>query len=191
MNLPERGPDEARIGIAVRVPEPWATTLQEARARFGDPLADAIPPHVTLLPPTVLDASLLPVAHAHLEDVAGGFAPFRVHLRGSGTFRPVSPVVFVQLAEGIAECERLERAVRAGVLAQDLRFNYHPHVTVAHEVDDDALDRALAEMAGFEASFDVDRIWLYEHGDDGVWRPERDVLLTGDGVPDVRGHAAP
>ncbi|GMA22373.1 hypothetical protein GCM10025864_01320 [Luteimicrobium album] len=52
-----------------------------------------------------------------------------------------------------------------------LRFNYHPHVTVAHEVADDLLDAAFDGMADYEAAFDVDEVHLFEHGDDGVWRP--------------------
>jgi hypothetical protein len=43
-------------------------------------------------------------------------APFEVHLRGSATFRPVSPVVFVPLVRGISECERVEAQVRSGPL---------------------------------------------------------------------------
>ena len=102
---------------------------------------------------------------------------FRIHLRGSGTFRPVSPVVFINVVEGIGECEQLELAARSGVLAQDVRFHYHPHVTVAHEVPDEALDRAFVEMRDFEATFDVEALWLYEHGDDGVWRPQQQFPL--------------
>lgn len=183
MNLPERGPEQVRIGIAIEVPEPYAAQLQEARARFGDPLARLIPPHVTLLGPTVLDPAELGDARDHLESVAAQAAPFRVHLRGSATFRPVSPVVFIQVVEGIAECEHLESAIRSGPLAQELRFNYHPHVTVAHEVPDAALDAAFDEMASYEASFDVTSISLYEHGDDGVWRPEQLFGLSADAGP--------
>ncbi|WP_341351068.1 hypothetical protein [Nocardioides convexus] len=32
-----------------------------------------------------------------------------MHLRGTATFRPVSPVVFVSLAEGISQCEQARR----------------------------------------------------------------------------------
>jgi 2'-5' RNA ligase len=177
VNLPERGPGQVRVGVAIEVPEPFATELQSARARFGDPLASAIPPHITLLGPTVLDPEVLDEAHAHLLRVAATAAPFRLHLRGSATFRPVSPVVFVQVVEGIPECERLEQAVRSGPLEQELRFNYHPHVTVAHEVADADLDRAFDEMASYEAQFEVQGFHLYEHGDDGVWRPRRPYLL--------------
>jgi 2'-5' RNA ligase len=179
VNLPERGPSQVRIGIAIEVPEPFATELQDARARFGDPLARAIPPHITVVGPTVVDESVLSAVGEHLAKVVGDVPGFRVHLRGTGTFRPVSPVVFVAVAEGIAECEILEQAVRTGVLDQELRFSYHPHVTVAHEVPDGALDRAFDELAGYEAVFEVDAVWQYEHGDDGVWRPQRRFPLAG------------
>ncbi len=36
----------------------------------------------------------------HLAAIAGRSASYRIHLRGSGTFRPVSPVVFVNLVAG-------------------------------------------------------------------------------------------
>jgi len=182
VRLPERGDDQVRIGVALTVPEPYGSALQEARASFGDPLAPFIPPHITLLGPTVVDERDLDALGVHLAEVASRFRPFALHLRGTGSFRPVSPVVFVQVVEGISICEDLERAVRSGLLEQDLRFNYHPHVTVAHEVDEDALERAFDGLAEFEASFVVGGFQSYRHGDDGVWRPVRTYPFTGRGT---------
>lgn len=180
MNIPERKPGQIRIGVAVEVPEPYGQQLQEARASFGDALADAIPPHITLLGPTVIDEQMVPAVSEHLEAIAAKHSAFRMHLRGTATFRPVSPVVFIQVVQGIVECESLESHVRTDILEQQLRFNYHPHVTVAHDLDDDALDRAFAEMATFEAIFNVADIVLYTHGDDAVWRPTRRFPLAGE-----------
>jgi 2'-5' RNA ligase len=70
-------------------------------------------------------------------------------------------------------CDMLQRAVRTGPLRRDLTFPFHPHVTVAHHLDDDALDRAAKELAEFSAGFTVDAFVLYEHGLDGIWRPRR------------------
>src|SRR5699024_10574312 len=81
VRLPERGAGQTRIGVAVRVPEPFATVLAEARRRSGDPFADVIPPHVTLLGPTVVDVARLDEVHAHLADVAAHAAPFDMILR--------------------------------------------------------------------------------------------------------------
>src|SRR5690606_21371766 len=105
--LPERHGSQRRIGVAIQVPEPFSTQLQEARVRSGDPLARAIPPHITLLGPTVVEPDELGTVVDHLAKVAGRHEPFPVLLRGTGTFRPVSPVVFVQVAAGISECEQL------------------------------------------------------------------------------------
>jgi len=100
-------------------------------------------------------------------------------LRGTGTFRPTSPVVFVQVSGGIADCELLEKEVRQGPLDRPLDFYYHPHVTVAHHVPEPNLDQAFTELSDFECAFEVDEFHLYEHGEDGVWRPVRSFTLGG------------
>jgi 2'-5' RNA ligase len=160
------------IGVAISIPAPFGERLRTARASFGDPLASSVPTHVTLLPPTVVRADQAGAVDEHLRKVADDADAFEIHLRGTATFRPVSPVVFVPLVQGIGECEALERSVRSGPLARELQFYYHPHVTVAHHLSDAALDRASAELADFECRFAVDGFHLYEHGADEVWRTQ-------------------
>jgi 2'-5' RNA ligase len=160
------------IGVAIALPEPWAGVLQQYRASFGDPAADAIPTHLTLVPPTQVSAPQSELA-AHLCGVASRHAPFWLRLRGTATFRPISPVVFVAVSEGISSCEMLAEAVRHGALEQEPAYPYHPHVTVAHHLDEAALDDAYETLRDFEASFEVTEFQLYIHGDDGVWRPVR------------------
>ena len=92
--------------------------------------------------------------------------------RGTGSFRPVSPVVFVVVAEGIGACERLESHVRSGVLWRPVHFAYHPHVTIAHDLPDSVLEGALGELADWSADFEVDRFSLYEHVA-GAWVAQR------------------
>jgi 2'-5' RNA ligase len=170
--------ERVRIGVAVAVPEPWGAELEGWRASFGDPQADAIPAHITLLPPTTVAADRLDDVEAHLAAAASAGRPFDVHLRGTGTFRPVSPVVFVALASGISGCESLERLVRRGMLGRDVDFPYHPHVTVAHDLPDDVLDDAYAALASFSARFPVREFVLYVHGE-GVWTQRRVFPLGG------------
>ncbi|MBM6402878.1 2'-5' RNA ligase family protein [Phycicoccus sp. CSK15P-2] len=156
-------------GVAVTVPQPWGDELQEARERFGDPMASAIPPHVTLLPPTEIAPEDLDDFFFHLEDVCSGFEPFPMVLSGTGTFRPISPVVFVQVSRGLAHCEVLEHAIRSGPVMRPLDFPYHPHVTIAHHLEDAALDRAFDDLADFRCDFTVESVEFYAH-DEGVWR---------------------
>jgi 2'-5' RNA ligase len=112
---------------------------------------------------------------------AAGASAFTMHLRGTATFRPVSPVVHIQVVRGVSNCEQLERRLRTGLLAQDLTFPYHPHVTVAQGVPDADLDRAFADLAAFEAVFVVDQIFLFAQERNGLWRAERRVPLANVG----------
>ena len=142
-------------------------------------MASSIPTHVTLLPPTEIDDADLGLIDDHLLEVAARFPSFRIRLRGTATFRPISPVVFVPLAEGISSCEVLQSQVRSGPLRVELRFPYHPHVTVAHDLEKEALDRAYDALSEYDCAFDVDAFSRYEHGADGVWRPQRSFPLAG------------
>ena len=160
------------LGVSIAVPEPYGGLLQESRAGFGDTAAYGIPTHITLLPPTEAEAAARPYVEAHLAQVAAAARPFEVRLSGTATFRPVSPVVYVQVVEGAAACARLQEQVRAegGPLARELAFPYHPHVTVAHGISEEAMDRAQAELRDFEAAWRAPGFALYEQGPDGVWR---------------------
>jgi len=178
------------FGVAITVPEPFGSALQAHRADFGDPLAEAIPPHVTLLPPTVVPTAEVARFEEHLSRLAAEVAPFLMRLAGTGTFRPVSPVVFVQVSRGIPECELLESAIRSGPVERDLEFNYHPHVTVAHHLDDAALDVAFASLGDFACEFEVGGVDLYEHGLDGVWRVVRTFPLRGYAAAHRSGSAS-
>ena len=164
------------IGVAIALPEPWATDLQEYRVDLGDETAYSIPTHITLIPPTEVDDDLTEVI-AHLEQAARSQEPFTIHLRGTGTFRPVSPVVFVAVAQGIGGCEKLAAAVRSGPLAVELEFPFHPHVTVAHHLDDATLDRAYEELATFDCLFEATEFHLYLHDDGNGWVPTRAFRL--------------
>ena len=79
--------------------------------------------------------------------------------------------MFVTLAEGISGCEELASAVRQGPLEVELHYPYHPHVTIAHHLDDETLDLAFKELAGFECRFAVEEFSLYVHDDQAGWQP--------------------
>ena len=170
------------IGVAIGLPEPFNTELQRWRERLGDPNAARIPPHVTLLPPTQVPADALKDIEEHLRMVAAAEQAFDMRLRGAATFRPVSPVVFVPLVQGISECERLQQRVRCGPLHRELGFPYHPHVTVAHDLPPDALDKAFDAVASYEGEFRVHGFSLFEQDADETWRPLRDFVFGRAGL---------
>jgi 2'-5' RNA ligase len=161
-------PDQT-LGVAIAIPQPHATVLAKWRREVGDPAAELVFPHVTLLPPTPVPDEAMDEVEDHLAKAAAAHHPFVIHLSGTGTFRPTSRVVFIQVATGVADCEVLEREIRSGPLARDLEFPYHPHVTVAQDVDDAALDLAYDGLGDFVARFSVDAIGLFSRAGDGSW----------------------
>lgn len=165
------------IGVSIAVPEPWGSRLQDFRVTNGDAQGESIPTHITLVPPLAVESADLPHIETHLEAVARRSFAYGIHLRGSGTFRPVSPVVFVNLVEGISQTEQLAHLCRRSPLDVTLEFPYHPHVTIAHHLDDQRLDRAFDELASFDCSFTVDVFSLYVHDPDRGWKATRDFVL--------------
>ena len=93
-------PEHTVLGIVVPIPEPWAQLLVDWRSKVGDPQASLVPPHVTLLPPTEVAVADRAAISAHLAEVARCHPPFEMHLSGTGTFAPVSDVVFIAVAQG-------------------------------------------------------------------------------------------
>jgi 2'-5' RNA ligase len=169
--------DVTMVGVSIPVPAPFGPQLQARRESYGDPLAATTPAHITLLGPTeVLSQDRAELAD-HLRTAARSVDPFVVVLRGTGTFRPVSDVVFVQVARGISACEQLERAIGQGRWGTELSFPYHPHVTVAHDVEEAELDRAFDELAEFVATFEVRSFHLYVKDESGTWVPVREFPL--------------
>ncbi|MFI7384551.1 2'-5' RNA ligase family protein [Streptomyces sp. NPDC049813] len=173
------------IGVSIAVPEPHGSLLQERRAGFGDAAAHGIPTHITLLPPTEVEAGDLPAIEAHLAEVASCGRSFAMRLSGTGTFRPLSPVVFVQVVEGAEACTWLQKQVRdaSGPVARELQFPYHPHVTVAHGIAEEAMDRAFEDLADYEAAWPCNGFALYEQGVDGIWRRLRDFTFGKPTLP--------
>ena len=174
-------PRTRTIGVAIPIPEPLR---QRSCSGSGSPSATRwpgrSPPTSRCCRPPRSTADDLDDIEKHLRTIAESEQPFDIHLRGTGTFHPVSPVVFVSVVLGISDCERVESRVRSGPLGRDLAFPYHPHVTVAHDLPDDVLQRAFDEMASYDVRFEVWGFSLYEHGADAVWRPQRDFPLGQD-----------
>ena len=58
------------IGVALAIPEPWASELQDYRTSIGDTTATTIPTHITLVPPTEVGEDDLVDVEKHLAEVA-------------------------------------------------------------------------------------------------------------------------
>ena len=172
-------PGTVTFGVVINVPEPGASELTAVRLQTGDPLGSLIAPHVTVLPPSTRPVHQIKEIKRHLRQVGRRHPPFPVRIRGTASFRPVSPVVFAPLVEGHQDCKDLEASVRSGVLARDLAFDYHPHVTLAHGVDDAVLDSVAARMAGYDQRFQVREFQLVVFDVEASPRVEATIRLHG------------
>jgi len=170
MYLPKIGADETRIGVSIPVPEPWASEISQARIGYGDEFAEMIPTHITIVGPTAVKISDIPAIIVQLDNACDQIPKFQVTLEGTGTFRPISPVSYINIVDGATDCANLAARANKGLLAQTARFPYHPHVTLAHGVPEMMLDQAETDFAHLRARFNADALWLYRHHDDGVWR---------------------
>lgn len=166
----------ATIGVAIAVPEPHGEFLRARRSAFGDEQADKVPTHITLIPPTDFDDQQIDVVCDDLAKVSVRHAWFTVILNGTGSFRPISPVVFVAVAAGISQTELLAADVRDTLGVGEPQFPFHPHVTVAQAIDESHLDRAFSDLADFRCDFDVTDFTMYvQQGE--TWHKHRTFEL--------------
>lgn len=173
------------LGVILGFPPEIAEELQRWRASFGDPMATVIPAHITLV--TTTPTQDWESARDHVREVARTQAPFMVTIAGTGSFRPVSPVVFINVEEGFGACVELHEKLQTGPLERELPFAYHPHVTIAHDVAPESLDEAETVLKDYRATFPVVSMGLYEHDADGIWqlREELDFGTEPDGERDT------
>lgn len=151
---------EITVGATVEIPESWSGALQQARKDSGDPLADTVPPHLTLLAPSALAAERLEALTKHLALVAGSMDPFTIALHGVSSFLPISPVAFVPGIDGGKDLATLAAGIRSGPVPLPQQFPFHPHVTVAHRVAPDGMERVCRSLMTFDATVPVDRFTL-------------------------------
>ncbi len=180
-----QGSEGISIGVILGFPDEIAEELQRWRASFGDPMAEVIPAHITLVTTTMTQD--WEATRSHVREIASQQEPFNVTIAGTGSFRPVSPVVFLNVEDGFGDCVNLHRQLQSGPLERDLPFAYHPHVTVAHDVAPESLDEAETVLKDYRATFPVASMGLYEHDDNGIWQL-REELDFGTKPDDDRGQ---
>jgi 2'-5' RNA ligase len=178
--------DGMSIGVILGFPAAIAEELQRWRASFGDPMAGVIPAHITLV--TTTPTKDWEATRTHVREVARKQQPFTVTIAGTGSFRPISPVVFLNVEEGFDACVNLHEQLQTGPLERDLPFAFHPHVTIAHDVAPESLDEAETVLKDYRATFPVASMGLYEHDINGIWQL-REELDFGTDTEDPRGPA--
>lgn len=129
--------------------------------------------HVTILPPRPLRS---PADEAWRELLQGiqDFESFRVELGHIEIF-PVTNVLYLSVNAGHTELKRLHQALNRGRLSFAEPFTFHPHVTLAQELEPAQVPAAavFAETRWREfshsRSFLVDRLTFVQNTLDNCW----------------------
>jgi 2'-5' RNA ligase len=89
--------------------------------------------HVTILPPRPLACSA-DSAWRELRQRLAGEPPIQIELREVKLF-PASDVIYISIGYGYEELERLHRKLANGHCLFNEAWRYHPHITLAQQLD--------------------------------------------------------
>ena len=171
------------------IPEPLAGFLDRMRQEL---VPDCfLRAHVTILPPRPISSS--PGAAWDLVRwFAPQFAPFEVDLTSVEVF-PVSDVIFVNIAAGSEQLTKMHEAMNADGLRFPEPFSYHPHVTLAQNLQPDQVDeltrvaRARWAECSYPKRFRVDQAVFVQNTRDCGWIDLGECRLGHDDAKLVRG----
>ena len=170
--------------------------IPEPLAGFLDRLRQELVPncflraHVTILPPRPLCTSS-EEAWTTIRRLIPHFAPFEVELAQVEIF-PKSDVIYLGVGGGSDELKRMHDALDIDGMRFDELYQYHPHVTLAqdlqHDVVSEMADLARARWAEFrfDRNFRVEKAVFVQNTDCNDWLDlgectlgQRDAKLVG------------
>ena len=101
-----------------------------------------LPAHITILPPRTLAGSEAE-ALATLERLCGGVEPFDVGLDVVETFQPLTPTVYLRVAQAALRLVELHERLNTAALDFCEQWPYMPHLTIVKLADESRLPAAL------------------------------------------------
>jgi 2'-5' RNA ligase len=121
------------------IPEPLAGFLDRMREEL---VPDCfLRAHVTILPPRPITSSP-GVAWDLIRWFAPQFVPFEVDMTGVEVF-PLTDVIYVNIAGGTQQLTQMHAALNGDGLRFQEAYSYHPHVTLAQNLQPDQVDELL------------------------------------------------
>ena len=160
------------FALVFYLPDPLASFLDRLRRELA-PECHA-KAHVTVLPPRPL---FCPPQEAwrELERGLQDFPPFPLELGEVRVF-PVTQVIYLSVREGGRELKRMHTALNTGLFELSEPFEYHPHVTLAQELEPENVP-AAAELAArryrefaHPCVFTVDQLTFVQNTLENRWK---------------------
>jgi len=188
-----RGTRINSFALVSYLPGPLAELLDEIRHDFA-PQSRA-KAHVTILPPRPLielpgegPGRAAIAAMDELKIRLQDFLPFKVDLGEIEIFEGTQ-VIYVSIQTGFAELERMHSALNTGRVAFQEPYPYHPHVTIAQELEREDVHNA-AQFARWRwsefkhsRSAWIDRLTFVQNTIENCWT---DLAMLNLGSPVVR-----
>lgn len=178
-----------RVAVALIPPRGLAASVQTLRRSLDDERLDALPPHLTLIPPINLHDEALAQGLELLRTIAVRQSTFELELGPAATFAPATPTLHLEVDGALEELHQLRTRLRTGPFERPDVWSFHPHVTLREELAEPARSGAIEALSGRLGPWKVDRVFLLEqlHADDGRrhWVPVVDEPF---GAPTVVGR---
>lgn len=147
------------FSLVAYVPQPLAGFIERLRQEV-QPGCTARS-HLTFLPPRPLEIPLERVRN-QLEAGLRNQNAFRVELFEVRVF-PISQVVYLSVKDGWAEANRIHEVLHCGDLGCNECFEYHPHVTLAQDLDPGNIAAAVESAARRWKEYSGRRDFLVDH----------------------------
>lgn len=144
-----------RYTIIAKIPEPWATQLNDLRKQFDRWSRQWLPPHITIIPPFETD---LPVSS--LRAVSDLEIPIDINFKGWGSYRhPGFNVIWLDPGTD-SPAKAQTRMLNQLPMFRDYLVNprYAPpgdrkfHITIASRVPDAELENTWSELSKIEVT---------------------------------------
>ena len=157
------------FSLVAYVPQPLGGFIQGVRQEIQSGCTTRS--HLTFLPPRLLTIPLEQIRR-QLEEGLRNQNAFRVELSKVQVF-PVSNAIHLTLSAGSVETIKIHELLHRNGLTCKETFEYHPHVTLAQDVDPrnvpSAVDLAKSRWQEYSGSreFLVDHVTLVQHKPEG------------------------
>ncbi len=152
-----------RLGVALVLDPPVAVEVNGLRRALGDVGLQKVPPHITLVSPLNVRVGDLPAALAVLRAAAAAMrGPLTLTLGPPASFRPLSPVVYLEVGGDLPALRTLHASLQAPPLLRRNTWPWVPHVTLIDGANDERIAAALAALDRYAAVCLVDRVVLLE-----------------------------
>jgi len=166
-----------KYGIVIYPPREIQDRANALRKRY-DSHYTFIPPHVTLVDSFEweYDKELID----RIEKVTQTTPPVTLKLSKVSTFLPISPVVYFGFDQN-ENIQQLHQNLLDSILAQEPKFKFTPHLTIAQDLPEQELHDILGRLKMKDYSMDllVDRIHLCYQLENGSWTVFQTFLLKG------------